>query len=132
MERIDLSQVPGRRAHRRWHTGWIDGPFVTVVTVGRLPDGRWYAERYGRGASRRDVREGACVYADGEHGRHLAMATARRWMRAVGGDWTPVPAGYDAQQRPIDGLPWERHGRGWVLPEGHSSTLNRRSSDSDT
>ena len=87
MERVDLTQVHGKDRHQRWHNGWLLGPYVTVVEVGLLPDGRWYAERHGRGASRRDRRAGACVYA-GPHAEHYARATARRWMRTVGGEWT--------------------------------------------
>lgn len=83
MERVDLAQVHGKTRHERWHNGWQLGPFVTFVEVGQLDDGRWYASRYGRGASRRDKREGACVY-DREH---YARATVRRWMRSVGGEW---------------------------------------------
>lgn len=88
MERIDLTYEYGRRCEQSWANGWVQSPFLTVVSVGQLADGRWYAERSGRAASRRDKREGACVYGTGDAGRHFAMATARRWMRTVGGEWT--------------------------------------------
>lgn len=86
MERVDLTQLDGKTRHQAWRHGWVYGPFVTHVAVGELTDGRWFAERYGRAASRRDLREGACVY-DGPHAEHYARATAGRWMRIVGGEW---------------------------------------------
>jgi hypothetical protein len=86
VERVDLTQLDGKERHQTWQTRWVYGPFVTHICVGELADGRWFAERYGRGASRRDLREGACVYA-GKHAKHYALATARRWMRTVGGEW---------------------------------------------
>lgn len=94
MERVDLVQMHGKTRVATWRSGWTDGPFVTYVAVGTLPGGRWYAERYGRGAARRDLREGACVY-DGERAERLARATAGRWMRAGGGTWVDV-----GQERP--------------------------------
>jgi hypothetical protein len=86
MERVDLAQVHGKTRHERWRNGWEQSPFVTFVEVGELGDGRWFAERVGRGASRRDKREGACVYA-GTKAEHYARGTVRRWMRTIGGEW---------------------------------------------
>jgi len=86
VERVDLVREFGKTQHQRWRDGWSDGPLVTYIAVGQLADGRWYAERYGRGASRRDLREGGCVYA-GPNAERLARATAGRWMRAGGGAW---------------------------------------------
>jgi hypothetical protein len=86
VERIDLTRLDGKERHELWHNGWPLGPYVTHVCVGQLADGRWFAERYGRAASRWDLREGAPVYA-GPHAEHYARATARRWMRTIGGDW---------------------------------------------
>lgn len=86
MERVDLARVHGKTRHQIWHNGWPLGPFVTHVCVGELADGRWFAERYGRNASVRDLREGAAVYA-GPNAEWYARATARRWMRTVGGTW---------------------------------------------
>lgn len=84
---MDLTWEHGKVLLRSWRHGWVQSPFVTVVTVGRLTDGRWFAERHGRGAGRRDKREGACVYGVGDRGRRLALDTARRWRRTVGGEW---------------------------------------------
>lgn len=86
MERIDLTRVDGKVRHATWSTRWALGPFATFVCVGELDDGRWFAERYGRGASVRDLREGAPVYA-GPNAEHYARGTARRWMRTIGGEW---------------------------------------------
>lgn len=86
MERIDLAQVHGKTRVARWRRGWEFGPYVTHVAVGFLDDGRWFAERHGRTASRRDLREGAPVYA-GPHAEHYARRAARCWMRTIGGTW---------------------------------------------
>jgi hypothetical protein len=86
VERLDLTRVHGKDRLTTWRNRWDQGPFVTHVCVGTLDDGRWFAERYGRAASARDKREGAAVYA-GPHAEHYARATARRWMRTVGGEW---------------------------------------------
>lgn len=86
MERIDLVHEYGLTRHQRWRTGWEWGPFCTHVEVGQLRDGRWYAQRYGRAATRRDTQEGAAVYR-GSHAEHYARGTARRWMRTIGGEW---------------------------------------------
>ena len=86
MERVDLTREHGKDRVASWRHGWEHGPFVTVVSVGTLADGRWYAERHGRGANRWDLREGACVYA-GAVAERLARATATRWMRSGGGEW---------------------------------------------
>lgn len=86
MERVDLTYEYGGEVVQTWRTGWVEGPFATAIRLGRLGDGRWYAECRGRAMSRRD-REGACVYGPDGRGEHLARGTARRWMRTVGGDW---------------------------------------------
>lgn len=86
MERVDLTRVHGKTRHGLWRNRWALSPFATFVGVGQLEDGRWYAERYGRGANRWDLRAGAAVYA-GPNAEHYARATARRWTRTIGGTW---------------------------------------------
>jgi hypothetical protein len=86
VERVDLTWEDGKTRLERWRHGWAQGPFVTHVGVGQLADGRWFAERTGRAATRRDMQEGAAVYA-GPHAEHYARGTARRWMRTIGGEW---------------------------------------------
>jgi hypothetical protein len=87
VERIDLMRQVGGEVVQTWRTGWVQSPFTTAIRVGRLADGRWYAQRAGRAMSLRDKRQGACVYGQGDRGELLARATARRWMRTVGGEW---------------------------------------------
>lgn len=84
---MDLVWVSGRTNVARWRRGWDQGWDATSVTIGRLADGRWFAQRSGYYASMRDKREGACVYGPDGRGEHLARATARRWMRTLAGDW---------------------------------------------
>jgi len=86
MERVDLVWQDGVTRHQRWRHGWELGWRATHVTVGQLADGRWFADRTGHGANRRDKREGACVYS-GRNAEWYARATARRWMRPVSGKW---------------------------------------------
>lgn len=83
---MDLVWVSGRTDVARWRHGWDQGWDATSVTIGRLADGRWFAQRSGYYASMRDKREGACVYA-GRHAEHYARGTAQRWMRTLGGEW---------------------------------------------
>lgn len=92
VERLDLTWLFGKTEHQRWHAGGLYGPFATVVAVGQLADGRWYAERHGRGASRWDRREGSCVYRAGGRSRRLAEDTAARWRRTAGGEWVDARA----------------------------------------
>lgn len=86
MERVDLDHEYGKVRHQQWRSGWTDGPYATLVAVGQLADGRWFALRQGRGANWRDARQGACVYA-GPAAEHYARGTAGRWMRAGGSEW---------------------------------------------
>ena len=87
MERVDLAHENGKAPEQSWISGGPQSPFRSTVRVGQLADGRWYAERVGRAASVRDKQQGACVYESGDRGRYFAVATARRWMRTVGGEW---------------------------------------------
>jgi len=79
MERVTAL---GRHAERqRWRNGGEWDQAATFVAVGTVVGG-WYARWYGVGP----LRPGACVYA-GLGAERLARATARRWMRTVGGTW---------------------------------------------
>lgn len=115
MERVDLIRAHGKHPQRRWRNGRTAGSNVTVVTFGRLRDGRWFAERHGRDADADDKQLGACVYAADELGRTLALRLAYRWMRDLGGQWTASPAAFDARGKAVDGLPWVRRGGEWAL-----------------
>jgi hypothetical protein len=79
VERVDLAAE--RHAERqRWRNGGEWDASAAFVAVGELADGRWYARRYGRCVIR------ACSYS-GTKAEHYARATARRWMRTIGGEW---------------------------------------------
>jgi hypothetical protein len=76
-------ETPMRGAVRQW---WRNGDpwdqHATQVFVGER-DGYWYARWHGGPAV---LRPGAAVY-DGPRAKWYARATARRWMRTVGGEW---------------------------------------------
>lgn len=84
---MDLTWQFGVERLCRWTTGDPYGPFATTITFGRLADGRWFVHCAGRKARRRDKQEGACVYSATDRGRRLALDTARRWRRTIGGEW---------------------------------------------
>jgi hypothetical protein len=85
VERVDLASE--RHAERqRWRNGGEWDPAAAFVAVGELDGGRWYVRRYGRSTW---LDRGPCAYA-GPHAEHYARATARRWRRAIGGEWVPV------------------------------------------
>lgn len=113
---MDLARQHGTDRQRRWCCNGTDSPFSRQVESGRLGDGRWYANARGDGLGEQDGRT-AMVFAATDLGRTLALRLAYRWMSDLGGEWTPIPAAYDAQGRPTDGLPWVRSGRHWVLPD---------------
>jgi hypothetical protein len=78
VERIDLAGV--RHAERQlWRNGDLWDERAAKVAVGETGDGRWYVRRYGGSTA-------VCAYA-GPNAEHYARATARRWMRTVGGEW---------------------------------------------
>jgi hypothetical protein len=84
VERIDLAQH--RSALRqRWRNGDEWDPAAAKIAVGVLADGRWYVRRYDA-PQVRWPRPGTCAYAGPDAGWY-AWGTARRWMRAVGGEW---------------------------------------------
>jgi hypothetical protein len=81
---LDVAVYAERRDDRQvWRNGDPWAQATTTVIVGVLPDsGRWYARWFGRGP----LRPGACLYSQAK-AEHYARATARRWMRTVGGEW---------------------------------------------
>lgn len=84
VERVDLAAE--RHAERqRWRNGGEWDASTAFVAVGEMADGRWYARRYGRpGGPLAGVC--ACSYSRAK-AEHYARATARRWMRTIGGEW---------------------------------------------
>jgi hypothetical protein len=84
VERVDLERV--RHADRDWwRNGGVWDERAAKILVGVLADGRWYARRYSGGVSRTDEHM-AYAYAE-PNSEHYARATARRWMRTIGGEW---------------------------------------------
>jgi hypothetical protein len=89
VERVNLD-VLAYTEPRNDRSVWVNGdPWsagTTTVIVGELPEsGSWYARWFGRGP----LRPGDCIYT-GANAEHYARATARRWMRTVGGVWVEV------------------------------------------
>lgn len=115
MERVDLVHEFGKLPLRRWAHGGQQSYRSTTVSIGRLADGRWYAERHGSQADVDDRQQGACVFADDDRGEVLAGRLAERWMDGDG--WRPVPAQFGPDAKPSDGLAWVRRGADWFLDE---------------
>jgi hypothetical protein len=79
MEQIDLAAVHSA-VRQWWRSGDLWDERAAKILVGEITDGRWYVRRYGGGP------EQVIAYA-GPAAEHYARATARRWMRTVGGTW---------------------------------------------
>lgn len=84
MERIDLAAVHST-VRQWWRSGDLWDERAVKVIVGEVTDGRWYVRRYAGGP------EKVLAYA-GPKAEHYARATARRWMRTVGGEWVEASA----------------------------------------
>lgn len=98
--RVELHLVHGKEPLRRWRTGILNGWNERYVTLGRLEDGRWYANHSGKGP--------AFVFAD----ERAACSLIDRWLAR--GEWKPVPACYDARGLPADGSEWHLSGGQWL------------------
>jgi len=81
MRVVELVDVEHERhaEQQRWRNGGEWDEKAVKVAVGQLADGRWYVRAYGGHHRQR-------AYG-GEHAEHYARATARRWMRTIGGTW---------------------------------------------
>lgn len=84
MERV-FESPPIGAIRQHWANGDLWDQRTTQVIVGERPDGRWYARICGGNGHWPD-RDGACAYS-GAKAEWYAQATARRWMRTVGGEW---------------------------------------------
>lgn len=100
-ERLDLNYVFNKTPLRRWRAGILNGHTERFVTLGRLDDGRFYANH-----SRKPG--GAFVFTD-ERG---ACELADKWLGV--GEWKPVPACYDARGMPADNGDWWLRGQEWL------------------
>lgn len=94
---------------QRWHHNPGDPHQQRWVAVGRLADGRWYADRYGDGPA-----QGLAFGGDRSEVR--ARETAEAWMAEVG-PWVEVPAAYDSAGRPATPGPWAKVAGGWRRDE---------------
>jgi hypothetical protein len=108
-ERVDLNWQHGKRPHRRWRTGNLNGSNEQFVTVGELEDGRFYAWHTGR-------KGGAYVFVT----EREACDVVDRWL-ADGRTWSPVPAVFDARGNPADGGRWWLRGQEWMPGEPPAS-----------
>jgi hypothetical protein len=109
VDRLQLHlEESGVDRQRAWRNAATASSRVVRIVYGRLGDGRWWAER-------NDDKGGAFVFGADEQGATLALRLAYRWMRDSGQVWHATPAGFDAQGRPLDGLPWVRRGGEWHL-----------------
>jgi hypothetical protein len=96
---IQVWRTPGHQRVRRWQSGHTSHHASRHVTVGTLPDGRWYADHT-------ETTIGARAYpTEGE-----AQRAADALM--TGGEWRPVPANFGADGQPIE-PGWVRYGNEW-------------------
>lgn len=96
-EPISPSLIDGVRRVRRWRSGHSADSACRYVTVGSLPDGRWFAER---------TQLGARAYRTEAEARMVAGN-----LMGDRDDWQEVPAEM-GPNGPGEG--WRRQGGSWV------------------
>lgn len=101
-EPIQVWLIPGHQRVQRWQSGHTSHHASRHVTVGVLPDGRWYADSTAPTI-------GARAYPS----EAVAREAADRLMAEHGGDWVEVPANLDANNKPTE-PGWVRRGGDWV------------------
>lgn len=108
-EPIQIHSIYGLDRRERWrHGGSFGGWQSYSISVGVLPDGRWYSHHTERGH-----RHSAWAWPDEDTARaHLAE------LKTPHDDWIEVPAAYDATMRPATPGPWIRVGSSWRRPQG--------------
>lgn len=67
------------------------GPYAGIVSIGTLPDGRWYVWVIGRWADNR-----ARLYPTEAEARGVA----ERWQQRIGGAWEQIPCNPNTGWRP--------------------------------
>lgn len=103
-EPIQLHLFHGLDRVQRWRSGHAGGWEAVSVSVGVLPDGRWYSATTQRG-----LRENSWAWPDEQQARtHAAEMMAE-------GEWVEVPAAY-RRNVPLRG-PWVLRDGGWVRPD---------------
>lgn len=94
----------GKDRVQSWRTGHAGGWEAVTVSIGVLPDGRWYSDTTQRG-----LRVNSWAWPDEESAR----AHADELMGV--GEWVEIPAAYDGNE-PVRG-PWVMRDGGWRRPD---------------
>ncbi|MCW6003844.1 hypothetical protein K1W54_04505 [Micromonospora sp. CPCC 205371] len=105
-EPIQLHLIHGLDRRQRWRHSELGGWRSYSISVGVLPDGRWYTDTTQRGVI-------PCSWAwpdEQTARRHLAE------LMAGHDDWVEIPAAYTATMQPATPGPWIRVGSGWRRP----------------
>lgn len=97
-EPVDLLHEYGKRAIEQWRTGWAQSWNTCAVTLGQLPDGRWWVEL---------TRAGATAY----HTEEAARQALGRVLSS--GEWREEPAEWTNRGVPADPA-WRKVGTRWV------------------
>src|SRR5690348_15131985 len=104
MDRVDLAHQFGKQPEAAWRLDGVPYWEEAYIRLGRLADGRWYADHT-------KISGGAYVGGEAE-----ARAVVDDWL-TDGRRWAPAPAAYDGSGRPDDGRRWRKTGAVWVLDE---------------
>jgi len=105
-EPIDLAHVHDKQRLRRWKTGHGGGWREVYITLGRLPDGRWFTH-----TTQSALRVNGWAWPT----REAAERDIER-LKAGRDGWVDVPAAYNARREPVGELgPWRQVGERWVL-----------------
>lgn len=94
-EPVDLPRTPGHVRVQRWRIGNAAHWRSRMVTVGTLPDGRWFV-----GHTKLGVR----IFADETAARRVAQDLM------TGEGWREIPANYDGHGNPLGPGPWRTVG----------------------
>lgn len=100
VERVELVQGDGHQRVECWRSGHPAAHDARHVTLGALPDGRWFVQ----------------ALSDGRHAQALPdEAAARAYLAGlIGPGWYEWPASFDARHEPLPAGAWERQGGRWV------------------
>lgn len=101
VERVELVQGDGHQRVECWRYGHVGGHDARHVTLGTLPDGRWYVQGVGQG-----------IHADAFPDEPAARAYLAGLIAGPG--WYEWPANFDARHRPLPPGAWVRHGGLWA------------------
>jgi hypothetical protein len=107
MDRVDLAWQFHKVRMQAWRLDKVPYWQEARIALGRLADGRWYADHT-------RVPGGAYVSEDEQEVR----AVLDDWL-TDGGRWVPTPAAFDpnGSGQPADGRRWRASGATWLLDE---------------